>query len=262
MEPLALGKSIFAAGAAAGPVLGIDTGGPVASLGVVANGQIKAVLSRSTISHCAGLPDAVGEILDSTGLTIRALAAVAVAIGPGSFTGLRVGLSYAKGLVLGCGLAIVGVPTLDAMALCALNAERGPGGLVCPILDARRGEVYTGLYRFAADTLEKVTGDLIVPLADFVASITDAVVFVGESKAEEARALVCAAGGNAAAVGAAQLHLRGSFVAAIGAARVTRNEADDAASLEPVYVRPPDMAATFAAVKSGENRLWNAARKN
>lgn len=262
MEPLELSKRVFAAGAAAGPVLGIDSGGPVASLGVVANGQIRAVLSRSTISHCAGLPDAVAEILDAAGLTVGALAAVAVAIGPGSFTGLRVGLSYAKGLAFGCGLAIAGVPTLDAMALCALNSELGPCGLVCPILDARKAEVYTGLYRFEADRLEKVTGDLIVPLADFVRSITDAVVFVGESKAEEACTLLCTAGGNAAVVGAAHLRLRGSFVAAIGAARVSRNEADNAASLEPVYVRPPDLAATFAAVKSGEDRLWNAARKN
>src|SRR4051795_7079195 len=81
-----------------GPVLGIDTGGPIASVGLVVNGRLAATYVRSSASHCAELPAMVAEVLDAADIRMPDLNAVAVAIGPGSFTGLRVGLSYAKGL--------------------------------------------------------------------------------------------------------------------------------------------------------------------
>src|SRR5271170_7435698 len=117
-------ERLLEASAALGPVLGLETGGPVASLGVVARGRIAAVLSRPTVSHCAGLPDAVDEVLAAAGFKLRDLAAIAVGIGPGSFTGLRVGLSYAKGLASALGMAVVGVSSLDAIALCAAREAR------------------------------------------------------------------------------------------------------------------------------------------
>jgi len=103
-----------------GPVLGLDTGTAIASLAVVANGQLLAGRSRSAGPHGTALPDAVAELLDSARIGIRDLAGVAVAIGPGSFTGLRIALSYAKGLVAASGCSICGVPSLDALALSAL----------------------------------------------------------------------------------------------------------------------------------------------
>jgi tRNA threonylcarbamoyladenosine biosynthesis protein TsaB len=246
-------KRLLEEGASVGPVLGLDTGGPVASLGVVAGGQIRAVLSRSLASHCAGLPAAVEEVLETADLTMQDLAGVAIAIGPGSFTGLRVGLSYAKGMIMASSMAIVGVSTLDAMALCALGGRLKPGISVCPVLDARKGEVYTGLYRFIGDALERATEDLVIPLANLTRQIDGEVAFVGESKAEEARLLVEANGRRTMLVGTAELHLRGSFVAAIGAARLARNEADVAATLEPLYVRAPDASVNSSSLRSGED---------
>ncbi|MGH8012327.1 MAG: tRNA (adenosine(37)-N6)-threonylcarbamoyltransferase complex dimerization subunit type 1 TsaB, partial [Candidatus Binataceae bacterium] len=175
-------EALLKAGAAAGPVLGLDTGSPPLSAGIVAGGRIVASMTRTGGSHAAELPRMVDELLDSAGLTVRGLAAIAVALGPGSFTGLRIGLSYAKGIVLGARCGLVGVATLDAMALCA-----GTDGnrLVAPILDARRGEVYAALYRPVGDALEKMTGDLVIPLVDFTQLITGEVVFVGGPKAAE-----------------------------------------------------------------------------
>lgn len=240
-------------GAAAGPVLGIDTGTPVASLGVVSQGRVLAVLARPVQSHCAGLPAAVDEVLEAAEVAMGELAAVAVAIGPGSFTGLRVGLGYAKGLVMARGLAIAGVSTMDAMALCALGAGLREGTMVCPVIDARRGEVYAALYRFVGDALERASGDLALPLAEIAGRIAGETVFVGESKAGEACSLAAANGRGAVVLGGAELHLRGSFAAAIGAARVARNEADNAARLEPLYVRAPDASAKLLVTRPGEN---------
>ncbi|MGH7933501.1 MAG: tRNA (adenosine(37)-N6)-threonylcarbamoyltransferase complex dimerization subunit type 1 TsaB [Candidatus Binataceae bacterium] len=231
-------EPLLRAGAKAGPVLGLDTGAPLLSVGIVTGGRIRASATRLGRSHGAALPEAVDEVLEAAGLKVRELAAVAVAIGPGSFTGLRIGLSYAKGLVLGARLAIVGVPTLDSMALCAVAAGKVPAGaLICPVLDARKGEVYTSLYRPVGDALEKMTEDLVVSLVNFARQITGEVVFVGNAKAEEGRLLRARLGMRATIVGDIELRMKGSFVATLGAARVARNDLDDAVTLEPRYVR-------------------------
>jgi tRNA threonylcarbamoyladenosine biosynthesis protein TsaB len=259
---------VLEAGKAVGPVLGIDTGSPTASLGVVADGRICTALSRGMRSHCAGLPEAVEEVLAAAGITMRDLTAVAVAVGPGSFTGLRIGLSYAKGFCLATNLAIVGISTLDAASLCVPMSELVPGAMVCPVLDARKGEIYTALYGFVSDALQKVTSDLVVPLKDLVSRVKDETVFIGDSKAEEARSLVMANGGAATSVGTARFELRGSFVAALGAARVANNDVDNPAALEPLYVRSPD-ASVNSAIRSGEGdygtsrgRAYPAARRS
>jgi len=249
-------------------VLGIDTGSPTASLGVVADGRICAALSQGMRSHCAGLPEAVDEVLAAAGITMRDLRAVAVAVGPGSFTGLRIGLSYAKGICLATNLAIVGTSTLDAASLCVPTSALVPGAMVCPVLDARKGEIYTALYGFVSDALQKVTSDLVVPLKDLVSRVKGETVFIGDSKAEEARSLVMANGGAATSLGTARFELRGSFVAALGAARVANNDVDNPAALEPLYVRPPD-ASVNSAIRSGEGdygtsrgRAYPAARRS
>jgi tRNA threonylcarbamoyladenosine biosynthesis protein TsaB len=239
-------------GASAGPVLGIDTGGPIATLGVVAAGQISGSLVCSAGSHCANLPDAVEQLLDAAGVGWADLAVVSVAIGPGSFTGLRVGLSYAKAVAAARNIAITGVSSLDGLALCA-GKEIPEGCTICPVIDARRGEVYAGLYGLVTDALQRISDVLVVPPADLVARLGDEVVFVGDSMAERVRSLAAANGVRASVVGEAGLHLRGTFVAAIGAVRVVSMEADVIATLEPLYVRPPDAAASAAAVNPGED---------
>src|ERR1700731_3158443 len=145
-----LGEPLFATGASAGPILGLDTGSAAASLGVVAGSRVRASISRPGRSHGSDLPSAMEEVLRMAGLTLRDLTAIAVALGPGSFTGLRIGLSYAKGLAMA-----VGSPFVRS------------GVTICPVLDARKGEIYAALYRAGDDALEKVVGEQVAPLEDF-----------------------------------------------------------------------------------------------
>jgi tRNA threonylcarbamoyladenosine biosynthesis protein TsaB len=246
-------EPLLAAGATTGTVLGFDTGSSIARIGLVSGGRILAALARPVKSHGADLPAIVDELLRSAGLEIRDLSAIAVGTGPGSFTGLRVGLSYAKGLSAGARIPIVGIPSLDAMALCALSTPNVPLGLkICPILDARKGEVYTSLYEVVTGALEKELDDLVIPLDEFAARIADEVRFVGESKAEEACALVERNGGRANVAGTAELWHQGSFIAALGAARLARDDVDDAATVEPLYVRAPGASVKSTAVDPGE----------
>jgi len=252
-----LGEALFAAGASAGPILGLDTGSAAASLGVVAASRVRASISRPVRSHGSDLPGALEEVLRIAGLTLRDLAAIAVALGPGSFTGLRIGLSYAKGLAMALGLGLVGVPTLDAMALCAVGSPFVRNGVtICPVLDARKGEVYAALYRAGDDAVEKVVGEQVAPLEDFALRISGEVVFIGESKAEDARMLLSLKGRDAATVGGAALRASmGGLIAALGAARVARHDVDDIVALEPLYLRPPD-----ASIRAPEVSLSTSAK--
>jgi tRNA threonylcarbamoyladenosine biosynthesis protein TsaB len=246
-------ESALASGTQAGPVLGIDTGGPRADLALVAGGRVLAEGSHSVASHGAELPEAVAQVLANAGLSIRELKAVAVGIGPGSFTGLRVGLSYAKGLKLAVGCALLGIPSLDTLALTALAeiSVTPVGPLICPVLDARKGEVYAALYRTSEDGLEKLSDDLVVALENLVPHLGTDVVLVGDAKAEEACALVVRAGGRATCLEITGLHLRGRVVAALGAARLAAGETDNAFVLEPLYVRSAEAIFKVGPLTSG-----------
>ncbi len=233
-------ESLLNEAAAAGAVLGIDTGGPVASLGVVINGRFASSVVRPSGSHAFELPAAVEEVLRAAKIGFGDLNAIAVAIGPGSFTGLRVGLSYAKGIAVAARIAIVGVSSLDALALCAVNGELHEGVSLYPVIDARRGEVYTALYRFVAGALERDSSDLVLSLPELITELRDYARFVGDSVAQQACSLAQAKGRQAGVVENANLDLRGSFVAAIGATRIARKETDNIATLEPIYLRPAD----------------------
>jgi tRNA threonylcarbamoyladenosine biosynthesis protein TsaB len=242
---------LLAESATAGVVLGIDTGGPIGSFGLVVDGRLAAVAIRSSRSHGFELPAAVDEVLETVGASLGDLSAIAVAIGPGSFTGLRVGLSYAKGIAAARKISIVGVSSLDALVLCA-GSGLTEGASICPVIDARKGEVYTGLYRFVAGALEKTSGDLVISLAQLVAELPDEAVFVGYAVAQQACLLARANGRRAVVIENAGLCLRGGFVAAIGAVKVARNQADVIATLEPLYLRPPDSATSLSGMKPGE----------
>jgi tRNA threonylcarbamoyladenosine biosynthesis protein TsaB len=245
-------EAALVSGAEAGPVLGIDTGGPRADLAIVAQGRVLAEASHSVASHGAELPEAVAGLLGRAGLSIRDLAAIAVGIGPGSFTGLRVGLSYAKGLKLATGCALFGIPSLDTLALAALaESPASVDRLICPVLDARKGEVYAALYETSGNGLEKLSDDLVVALENLAPHFGTDVLLVGDAKAEEACSLAMRAGGHATCLEISRLRLRGRTVAALGAARLVAGEADNAFVMEPLYVRSAEAIFRAGPLTSG-----------
>jgi len=242
---------LLAQSAATGPVLGLDTGTAIASLALVGDGRVLAERSRSAGPHGASLPDAVAELLDSARIGICDLAGVAVAIGPGSFTGLRIALSYAKGMVAASGGLICGVPSLDAIALSALESGAAEAGqTLCALLDARKGEVYAALYRIVPDGLHKLSDDLVVTLDWLISRLPDKTVLAGDRSAADAESLIRRQGRRAVVLAGSKLAPTGRLVAALGAARLARGDAEHAVILEPLYVRPPE--ATLKA--PGANR--------
>ena len=215
-------------------VLGIDTATWTAAVGVARDGIVLAEgPQREARSHAASLPRLVERVLADARLTIGDVEAVAVSIGPGSFTGLRIGLGLAKGLVFAGGLRLVAVPTLEALAWVA---EAAPGETICAALDARKREVYAALFTATPDGPRRLTPDMALTPGALATRLSPLCVLVGDASETYGDVL-----GSVATVRPfATHHPRGGVVARLGWARLQAGEAAEPGPLEPVYVRPPD----------------------
>ncbi|MGH7311444.1 MAG: tRNA (adenosine(37)-N6)-threonylcarbamoyltransferase complex dimerization subunit type 1 TsaB [Candidatus Rokuibacteriota bacterium] len=180
-------------------------------------------------THSERLLPAIDRVLADAGWSPGDLQGLAVAVGPGSFTGLRIGLSVVKGLALALGVPVVAVPTLDAMAA-ALPFAALP---VCPVLDARKGEVYCCLYRWEGSVMRRQWDYLALAPATLAARLIEPVVLLGD-------------GAHLVDTPHARLappHRRVPSPAAVGVlglARLGHGESVPAAALTPIYLRPSE----------------------
>lgn len=161
-------------------ILGLDSSGLVASVAVVEDNNM---LAEYTVNykktHSQTLLPMLDEIAKMIELDLSTLDAIAIAGGPGSFTGLRIGSATAKGLGLALDKPLIQIPTVDGIAynLC------GDKDLVCPLMDARRNQTYTGLYRFDGNKMETLVSQCAVgieEILDVVNTFEQEVVFLGD----------------------------------------------------------------------------------
>lgn len=126
-------------------ILGIESSSLVASVAIVEDGVTMAEYSANfKKTHSQTLLPMIDSMVNLLGVSLSTIDAIAISGGPGSFTGLRIGSATAKGLGLALQKPLIHVPTLDGTAWNLFGAS----GIICPIMDARRNQVYTGLYRF------------------------------------------------------------------------------------------------------------------
>ena len=199
------------------------------------NGLVLAEESETASrSHVGSLPGLVARVLARAGLAMDDLEGLAISIGPGSFTGLRIGLGFVKGVAFAGGLPVAAVPTLEALAEVAGGA---PGETVCAALDARKREVYAALFRVgAAGRVERTTEDLALAADALAARLPAGAVLVGDA----AEAYPEAFGPEIVRRPFTTHHPRGGVVARLGAERLAAGAAAEVGPLEPVYVRPPE----------------------
>ena len=167
-------------------ICAIDSSGLVASVAIVEDDITVAEYSiQYKITHSQTLLPMLAEILERIGMNIADVDAWAISAGPGSFTGLRIGVATVKGLGIAVPKPVVSVPTLEALAY---NAY-GSGAVICPIMDARRHQVYTGLYEFVYDDAKQayrmqiIQGQQACDFAEIceqINSIGREVIFIGD----------------------------------------------------------------------------------
>lgn len=238
-------------------VLGIDTSTALLSAAVLDDGRLVAECARESTqskdrrpgrsNHAEGLIPIIDEVLRRAETGFSSLSLVGVAVGPGSFTGLRIGISTAKGLVYGSDTPVLGVRTLEAAAY---RVPTGDGAtFICPMIDARKGEVYGALYRRAGTSFECVVEDsLAAPetLARQVDSMAAGpCVFVGTGAEAYAEVIVRCTGGRGQVTGGADYPSTAFAVARMAEERFRIGPVTTAEPLIPHYIRPPDAVASL-----------------
>lgn len=209
-------------------ILAIDTASVAASVAIVENGRLLCELFSDTgLTHSQTIMPMIDRALAMAGKPLSAMDRLAVTIGPGSFTGLRIGIGTVKGLAMGADLPVVGVSTLKTIAYNALPTPY----LIAPIMDARRNQVYNALYR--GEGLEEIVPPRALGIDELVRELQEPTVFVGDGVAPHRAYLIEAMGKNALFVPQARLLTRASACAALAETM----DACDAGALAPSYIR-------------------------
>ena len=191
-------------------LLALDTSGASSSAAVLRGGHIlaEATLINAGKQHCEGLMPMLDSCLNLAQVSPQQLDFIACTSGPGSFTGIRIGAAAAKGLAHAGNIGIIAVPTLDALAYNVFNAS----SFVAPVMDARRGQVYTALYRWEASQLARIGNYECMLLADVLEDLRNHgrnAVFAGDAS-QTFRDIITEQGHSVAP--ANQNHVRASSV--------------------------------------------------
>lgn len=215
-------------------ILALDTSTQTATIAIYGGeeGVVSELTWRSSSHHTVELAPYLDLLLRRNP---KGLDGIAVALGPGSFTGLRVGLSLAKGLALAQEIPLIGIPTLDALAY-SQSHQPLP---ICALLQAGRGRICAALYEKV--TLHRLTDYLLTTIESLCSEITRPTLVCGEID-EAGRAILEKRLGDRALVASPAFSLRrAGYLAELGWERLQRGEVDDPRTLEPLYLHRPEI---------------------
>lgn len=232
-------------------VVGIDTASEMASVALVENGLLVAErtypdpeatggLNARTIKgrHAEVILPLIASLFETTRVALQDVTGFAVSIGPGSFTGLRIGLSTVKGLAYSSGVPVVGVSTLFAHAARVKDYD----GFICSILDARKNQIYAALFRKMGELMDRLTPESLTSLATVIQTIKGlengaSCLFVGDGVAVHEPLLLQRLGNRVLFEPTRSHSTVAASVARLSENRFRSNDVDDLASLIPVYLR-------------------------
>ena len=224
-------------------LLAIDTSTRYA--GVALRDEDRTITSLSWYSarnHTKELMPAIRYVLESAGRGPSGLGSIAVALGPGGFSALRVGISTAKGLAMPLGIPILGVGTLEIEAY----PYASTGLPICPLLDAGKVEVASAMFRESGGTWTKLKEERVSPVEELIESVLEPAVFCGEGVPHRSEYLRQALGEKGIVMA---FHTPSSRLWALGslaAERLKRGETDTLAALQPLYLRRPSIGSPKA----------------
>lgn len=224
-------------------ILAMDSSGLVASVAVIEDGPAEeTTVAEYTVNykktHSQTLLPMLDEVSRMTELDLDSIDAIAVAAGPGSFTGLRIGSATAKGLGLALKKPLIHVPTLHGLAYNLCGTDK----IVCPIMDARRGQVYTGIYEFEGNELKVLDDQMAVSIEELgerLCAYDREVIFLGDGVPVFKEALTerIMAGRKISFAPAHMNRQRAAAVGALGVRYYKEGRQETAAEHQPDYLR-------------------------
>ena len=213
-------------------ILAIDTSALTATAAVLADDTLLGEISTTTrLTHSQTIMPMIDELLKKVSLDISDIDLFACSQGPGSFTGLRIGIGPVKGLAYGLGKNVVGVSTLEALAHNIAFTDC----IISPIMDARRGQVYNALYKYNNGKLECKEASRALSFEELCSELTEKTIFVGDG-VKVHREKISTLLGDKVLFAPPQHCLQRAGSVAYAA---LNNEAIDAAELTAVYLRKP-----------------------
>ncbi|MBI5150264.1 MAG: tRNA (adenosine(37)-N6)-threonylcarbamoyltransferase complex dimerization subunit type 1 TsaB [Candidatus Omnitrophica bacterium] len=221
-------------------ILALDTSSKHFSLAVAKDGKVlysRSIFLKKVLSD--SIMPAIQGILKKAGLTLAKLDGFAVGLGPGSFTSLRVGLATVKGLAFALKKPVVGIPSLDILAL---NVKED--GQVCVVCDAKRNMAYACLYQKKGNVLKRKSKYLLTDIQNVLKQVQGEVTFVGDGVPLFQEAIGRAAGIKARFTGGKQMYPQAKHLATLALKRFESKEYDAAESLVPLYLYPEDCQVT------------------
>ncbi|MBA7494070.1 Phosphoglycolate phosphatase [subsurface metagenome] len=241
--------------------LAIDTSTDTASIAIVQDSQVLAELTwHCGQNHTTELLPHLFHLLTQSKISLESINGIIVARGPGSFNGLRVGISTAKGLALSLGSPIVGISTLEVAAY--PHAETGLP--ICPIFNAGRGEIATAVYQKKNKGWRQLVAEHITTVDSLCSQITTKTIFCGDFIPFIAPQIRKQLKQKAIILPPATLLQRASFLAELGLKRLEAGDFDNLATLQPLYLRRPPItkpkrgSATYAITNTNPRAIiWD-----
>jgi tRNA threonylcarbamoyladenosine biosynthesis protein TsaB len=219
-------------------VLGIDTAGAAGSVALVDSEQVLASLYvRVLPARARPVLRTIDLILNWLDLELQDLEALVVNVGPGAFTGLRVGLALAQGLALASGKPLFGCSAFDALVTLVPEWE----GVICPVLEARKGEVYAAFYQRQGQVLRQTSPGMVLKSEDLCSLVSQPTLFLGSGVQAHAAEFVTLLGERAVCrrTGVEEAGLA-ICLARYGYTCLRMGTAASFATLKPLYIRPAD----------------------
>ena len=220
-------------------IISIETATMCGSVALLSGNRCLAENSvDTTTTHSRRLIRQVAQVMEETELDWSQIDGIAVSLGPGSFTGLRIGLSTAKGLAMAADCPLLGVPTLDGLAHQILAP---PGSMICALLDARKKEVYAAFYKCnAAGIPEKSSADMVMKPEKLVSLIEQPTLLIGDGGVVYRDFFKEVLGESAIFTPARSFFPRASTIGYLAAKMFANQDFLEQADAVPIYVRPSE----------------------
>ena len=217
-------------------ILSADTSTLNLSIALLKNGVLLAESETSALKHSSGLLPEIDALLKRSGLRIDDISAFCVGLGPGSFTGLRIGVTTMRGLAFSLKKPVIGISSMDCLAYNLLGRK----GIICPAIDAKQNKVYSRIYKSNGKEIKPAGKFLLLGIKDLLKKLKGEVIFIGDAAALYRDEILNNKKIRAEFAPEALWYPKAGILGKLGLARLKAGKKDSVFTLAPLYIYPKE----------------------